>query len=369
MDPQWVLELTQPDGARVSSVISPLPFRVGREPDSELVIDAPGVSRRHAVLTRDISGLLKLSDLNSTNGCFVNRARIEGARLLHDGDLLHFAGAEFRLRTQRPELAGFAHDSQVRTQLVPDALTADPDAFPEAPSFNQLIEGYGLSGAAQPIVHAHDFAKVFGYELLGRASHPLLPTQPADLFQIASLLGREVDLSRAFRDFGIHTIAPCLRGFPLFANTHPKETFEPAFFEQLIALRAGMPDLQLVVEIHESAVTEVRPLRELVARFREIGVRFAYDDFGIGQARLNELGDATADFVKFDMSLLHDLHLASERKRRVVRDLVKLVRDLGSQPIAEGIEMQAEADLCLELGFTLLQGYLTGRPIPAEQLF
>jgi EAL domain-containing protein (putative c-di-GMP-specific phosphodiesterase class I) len=101
---------------------------------------------------------------------------------------------------------------------------------------------------------------------------------------------------------------------------------------------------------------------------RDIGVRFAYDDFGAGQARLSELGEAPAPFVKFDMGLVHDIHLASERKRRVVRDLVKLVLDLGSVPLAEGIEEEGEAQICREMGFQLIQGFLTGRPLPLHQL-
>ena len=68
------------------------------------------------------------------------------------------------------------------------------------------------------------------------------------------------------------------------------------------------------------------------------------------------------------MGLLHDLHRASERKRRVVRDLVKIVLDLGSVPLAEGIEKEAEAQLCQDMGFQLIQGYLTGKPIPVESL-
>ncbi|MEN3110866.1 EAL domain-containing protein [Uliginosibacterium paludis] len=367
MDSQWAIELIGTDGTRVSRSVSPLPFRIGRDPDNELVITTPGLSRRHALISRDISGRLKLTDLNSTNGSFVNRERVEGSCLLKDNDILHFGTSEFRLREQLHDSEPFGRDSDIRTMLVPNGMMLSELFVPNEAEFMELLNGHGMSGAAQPIVRLADNS-VFGYELLGRASHPLLPVLPARLFELASALDREVDLSRAFRRFGIGTIAPRLKGFPLFANTHPKETFSEEFFRSLTELRTEMPDLDLIVEIHETAVTEVASLTELVARFRDIGVRFAYDDFGAGQARLNELGDAPADFVKFDMGLLHDLHLASERKRRVVRDLVKLVRDLGSVPVAEGIEMQAEADVCRDIGFELIQGYLTGKPIPADQI-
>lgn len=367
MDIQWFLESIAADGTHATHDVNVLPFRVGRDPENELVVATLGLSRHHAMITRDISGRLRLTDLNSTNGSFVNRERIEGSCLLSENDIVHFGTAEFRLRQRAAELMASAAVNDMRTMLVPNGMLLSEFFVPNEAEFLELLDGQGMSGAAQPIVHAAD-KSIFAYELLGRANHPLLPGSPIRLFELASSLDREVELSRAFRRFGIAAIAPRLKGFPLFANTHPKETFSQEFFDSLINLRKQMPELDLVIEIHETAVTDAARLREMIARFRDINVRFAYDDFGAGQARLNELGDAPADFVKFDMGLVHDIHLASERKRRVVSDLVKLVLDLGSVPLAEGIEMQAEAEICREMGFQLIQGFLTGKPIPADQL-
>lgn len=367
MEIQWFLESIAADGSHVTHNVSALPFRIGRDPENELVVATLGLSRHHAMLTRDISGRLRLTDLNSTNGSFVNRDRIEGSCLLSENDIVHFGTAEFRLRQREAEQPSLIEANDMRTMLVPNGMLLSELFVPNEAEFLELLEGHGMSGAAQPIVHAADNS-IFAYELLGRANHPLLPGSPIRLFELASSLDREVELSRAFRRFGIAAIAPRLKGFPLFANTHPKETFSKDFFDSLIRLREQMPELDLVIEIHETAVTEIDHLRELTAHFRDIGVRFAYDDFGAGQARLNELGEAPAHFVKFDMGLVHDIHLASPRKRRVVSDLVKLVLDLGSVPLAEGIEMQAEADICREMGFQLIQGFLTGKPISADQL-
>ncbi|WP_300327381.1 EAL domain-containing protein [Accumulibacter sp.] len=363
----WFLESIVGDGAHVVYNITHLPFRVGRDPDNDLVVTARGLSRHHALLTADShSGRIRLTDLNSTNGSFVGRQRVENSCLLNDNDIVHFGNAEFRIRVRVAEPPA-ARPTEGHTLVLPPGMALS-EMFPENEAeFLDLLGGHGMSGAAQPIVEA-DSRCIFAYELLGRASHPLLPGSPLRLFKMASALDREVDLSVAFRRFGVAAIAPRLRGFPLFANTHPKETFSEDFFNALVCLRQEMPELDLVVEIHEAAVTESCRLRELAARFRDIGVRFAYDDFGAGQARLNELGEVPAHFVKFDMGLIHDLHLAGESKRRVVGDLVKLVRGLGSVPLAEGIENELEAEVCLAMGFQLFQGYLTGRPIPADQL-
>jgi EAL domain-containing protein (putative c-di-GMP-specific phosphodiesterase class I) len=207
-----------------------------------------------------------------------------------------------------------------------------------------------------------------GYELLGRANHPLLPKSPIELFGLAEAMDRELELSAAFRNFGISRMTPHLQGHTVFINAHPKETFCETFLASLETIHRASPALDIVVEIHESAVTDTMKLRELSRRLARLDIRFAYDDFGAGQARLLELADVPAHFVKFDMALIRDLHKASERKRQVVRDLVQMVLATGSTPLAEGVELEEEAQICIDMGFQLIQGYLTGRPIPAASL-
>lgn len=363
----WFLESIAADGSRLNYDIVDLPFRIGRGQENDLVLATPGLSRKDAMLYDDISAQLRLTDLNSTNGTFVNRKRIEGSCLLQENDIIHFFTVEFRLRRRQPDQTRFIPSTDSRTMLMPMGTNLSELFVANEGEFLDLLNGQGISGAAQPIVDAHN-GRIFAYELLGRANHPQLSGSPIHLFRMATALNREIDLSVAFRKFAITSMAPRLRKFPLFINTHPKETFSKPFFESLTALRRQTPEIQLVVEIHESAVTDLLRLRELSAFLRDIGVRFAYDDFGAGQARLNELGEAPAHFVKFDMGLLHDIHLASERKRRVISDLVKLVLNLGSVPLAEGIELEEEAQICRDMGFHLIQGHLTGRPIPADRL-
>lgn len=363
----WFLESIAADGSHLNYDIDDLPFRIGRGQENDLVLATPGLSRKHAMLYDDISAQLRLTDLNSTNGTFVNRKRIEGSCLLQENDIIHFFTAEFRLRRHHPDQTRFIPSNDSRTMLMPMGANLSELFVANEGEFLDLLNGQGISGAAQPIVDAHN-GRIFAYELLGRANHPQLSGSPIRLFRMATALNREIDLSVAFRKFAITSMAPRLRKFPLFINTHPKETFSKPFFASLTALRRQTPEIQLVVEIHESAVTDLLRLRELSAFLRDIGVRFAYDDFGAGQARLNELGEAPAHFVKFDMGLLHDIHLASERKRQVISDLVKLVLNLGSVPLAEGIELEEEAQICRDMGFHLIQGHLTGRPIPADRL-
>src|SRR5262249_46607462 len=91
----------------------------------------------------------------------------------------------------------------------------------------------------------------------------------------------------------------------------------------------------------------------------------AYDDFGAGQARLAELVQVPADFVKIDRGLVQELP-ASRPMRELVRAVVRVCADLNACVVAEGIETAEQADLCRELGCHVGQGYLFGAPQPPE---
>lgn len=367
MEKQWSLESIGDDGAQLDFVITRLPCRIGRSKENDLVIANLGLSRVHAVISRDITGQLRLTDENSTNGTFVNRRRIDGYCLLNENDVIHFSSAEFKLRLTLVAQSTEQSFDEMQTMIAPENLALSERFVPNEAEFDELISGYGLSGAAQPIVDAHT-RNVVGYELLGRANHPRLPKTPIELFGLAEAMDREIDLSLAFRDFGLNHMAPRIRGNTLFINAHPKETFSEEFFTSLAQLRRNSPELNVVVEIHESAVTDIEELRDFANRLAQLDIRFAYDDFGAGQARLLELADVPAHFVKFDISLIRGLHNASERKKQIVRDLVHMVLAAGSVPLAEGVEDEEDAQICLQMGFKLIQGYHTGKPIPADSL-
>lgn len=367
LEKQWSLESFGTDDTLVDFVITRLPCRIGRGKENDLVIANLGLSRFHAVLVRDISGQIRLIDENSTNGTFVNRRRIDGYCLLNENDVIHFASAEFKLRLNLVEQSPMQPFDEMNTMLMSRDMSLSERFVLNEAEFDELLSGHGLSGAVQPIVDAHT-RQIIAYELLGRANHPLLPKTPMELFTLAETMGREVDLSLAFREFGMEKMAPRVKGKTLFINAHPRETFSDLFMASLERLRKASPELNIVVEIHESAVSDIAKLRQFADRLRLLGIRFAYDDFGAGQARLLELADVPAHYVKFDMALIRGLHKASERKRQVVRDLVQMVLATGSVPLAEGVEDEEEAQICIAMGFKLIQGYLTGRPIAEDSL-
>ena len=158
-------------------------------------------------------------------------------------------------------------------------------------------------------------------------------------------------------------------GLPkLFLNTHPAELEEPGLLESLKELREMAPWLNLALEIHEGVLADPASIAELRGQLSAIQIGLAYDDFGAGQARLLELGEAPPNYLKFDMRFVSGIDHAPTSKRRLLTSLIGMARDLLMKTVAEGIETPGEAEVCSKLGFTHAQGFHFGRPIPVDLL-
>jgi EAL domain-containing protein (putative c-di-GMP-specific phosphodiesterase class I) len=154
----------------------------------------------------------------------------------------------------------------------------------------------------------------------------------------------------------------------LFLNTHPVEFERPGLLESLEELRAFAPQVDLVLEVHESALDQTDFIAWLRGRLLEINVGLAYDDFGAGQAHLYELAQAPPLYLKFDRKFVTGLHEAPTSMRRFVASLVAAARELLVKTVAEGVETADEAEACMRAGFSHAQGYHFGRPGPVEKM-
>ncbi len=327
-------------------------FTVGRKAGSSLKLNFKTVSGKHAILSiRDEH--LFLTDLDSTNGSYVNGERITGEVPISEEDLIHFAEAPFRVLRQSPtgQSAG-----TIARNVCDEALALV--------QFDRMMSEKLVRPHFQVIVDVST-RDVIGHEILGRGSVFGLESVGA-MFQAASQLNLEVELSQLLRWEGIR-VGRDLPGRPnLFVNTHPKELEDVgkliSSLEKVRQMSAGNTDL--VLEIHEASVTNRSVMRELSAAVKDLEIELAFDDFGSGQARLAELIEARPDYVKFDISLIHAIDHAGEARRRMLETLVQMVRDLEIRALAEGIETADEAQACVEIGFDLAQGFYFGRPAP-----
>lgn len=341
--------------------LTAFPALIGRQPGCEVQLSGSRISRRHAVIRRDDRGDLELRDLDSTNGTFVNGEQISEPTLVFDGDVIHVGESELRVVVERGHSG--TTDDGFRTQIGLGPLS---NRFPlTVREFNELMDQRLVTAHRQAIVDRD--GNVAACELLARGTHPTLEPAPRDLFNLAETLDRQVDLSQLMRDRAFELAAASDFKGPWFFNIHPHELREPdQLLEGLRRLRESYPDLALVLEVHEAAVTDKSTIASIVAELRGMGIRLAYDDFGAGQARLQELVEVPPDYLKFDVSLVNGIQEAGSVRRTVLGRLNDMIRDLGIPTVAEGIEDAETAEACRDIGIDLLQGYHLGRPEPLE---
>lgn len=339
------------DGSRCIPVACD-PFTIGRRVTCSLCLQCPSVSSCHAELvSRD--GELWLRDKNSTNGTFKNGVRVAGEVAVEAGDLLQFSTHVFRV---------------VRHQAVRSDVTSCEDVCDQAMALvllDRLLDEGSVIPYFQPIVQLAD-QKTIGLEVLCRSRIATLET-PAKIFSAAAQLGLEVRLSETIRMQAAHEVCGLDEDLNLFLNTHPAEVGRPGLVASMKTLRDIGLRRPLTLEIHEAAASDPTAMKLLRDELLAIDVYLAFDDFGAGQARLSELCDVQPRYVKFDMTLIRDLHKAPHARQQMVATLVRMTRDLGIVTLAEGVECREEADACLAMGFELAQGYFFGRPAPLEQ--
>lgn len=339
--------------------IEQFPFVVGRQKDCNLPLFPKNVSRRHAEFFLD-GGQIYIRDFKSTNGTYVNHRRITRDTRLESGDVIHFGSLEFRL--YRGE--GLDAGSGDKTMIFEGAEDLLGHGNSVEYAFREMIAKRAVRPYFQPIVKLSTM-RTIGYEVVGRVFHSGLPSGPEELFKIAQTFGAEAKLSQLFRHEGVRA-GRILPGTPnLFVNAHPAEMYQLSLLESLKQARELAPAHPITLEISERSVSNLALMKQLRAALRDLNIGLAYDDFGAGQARFVELIEVPPDFLKFDRTLIRNIHNAPKRFLHMVRTLVRMAGDLDIDTVAEGVESKEELDVCIELGFNYAQGFFLGEPSPS----
>jgi diguanylate cyclase (GGDEF)-like protein len=229
----------------------------------------------------------------------------------------------------------------------------------------------------QPIVSLED-GTCHGFEALVRWFHPVHGEIGAELLvavaQEARLivpLGR-----RVVQEVCRHLDAWRTDGLPLEAlqihiNISPMEATQLDTYASLAdAIDTwAIPPQTLVIELTETAsIASAETAGRVLAALNAMGVRVCLDDFGTGYSSLRHLNDFHIDALKIDRSFVVSA-AADPAKIPIVAGIIALARGLNAEVIAEGIETNEQRQLIDDLGCTLVQGYLFGRPMPPDDAF
>jgi EAL domain-containing protein (putative c-di-GMP-specific phosphodiesterase class I) len=215
--------------------------------------------------------------------------------------------------------------------------------------------------------------RVVAAEALVRWQHPVKGLMPPALF---IPLAEESELIVALGDWVLEQACMAMaqaaqagRVLRLSVNVSPRQFAEPGFVERVRRLLAthGAPPAQLTLEVTEGLVVD--DVERVVAKMHalaELGVRFSVDDFGTGYSSLRYLQRLPLNELKIDKGFVQDApHNADDAA--LVFTVLSVADHLGLSIVAEGVETQAQADfLAQHCREPLLQGYLYGRPEPAQ---
>ncbi len=216
--------------------------------------------------------------------------------------------------------------------------------------------------------------RILGFEALIRWNHPELGAVPPGHFVP---IAEEIGVIDSISDWVLRTAcaqgaAWRAQGMPdlvLAVNLSPRNFWDrdlPARVAQILS-ETGWPASLLCLEITEGTIMSRENPEESLRRLGDLGIRLAIDDFGVGYSSLGNLRRFPVDVLKIDRSFTSGIPEDADNLA-LVRTILALARGLGLTVIAEGIETRIQHDTLIAEGCLQGQGYLYGRPMPAEAI-
>lgn len=251
------------------------------------------------------------------------------------------------------------------------AVSADPELIALQRRLQDALLQDQLSLVFQPIFDIHSL-HLHSAEALLRWRHPELgEVSPARFIPVAERsdlileLGRHV-LSRAaaqIADWRRQGLEPV----PVAVNVSGSELKQGDFADQIggVLKEYAVPGHLLRVEVTEHGL--ISDFARATANLRaagELGLGIALDDFGTGYSSFRYLRHLPIRALKIDREFVAGVDVDA-RDQRIVRAMVALAHSLRLKVIAEGVETESELATLRRLRCDYVQGFLTGRPMPA----
>jgi PAS domain S-box-containing protein len=242
--------------------------------------------------------------------------------------------------------------------------------FAELVDVLRAVDRDELTACFQPIVELRS-GRLTGFEVLARWQHPefglVLPENFISLAENNGLIG---SLTKQVLYTAFQAAAALPESLTLAVNLSPVQLRYSTLSRQIqdVAEEFGFPLTRLTLEITESALLYDLDRAKVVARdLKNLGCSLALDDFGTGYSSLRHLQALPFDVLKIDRSFVAAMTNTRE-SRKIVAAMVGLARSLNMVAVAEGIELEKQVQMLLRLDCEQGQGWLYGRPVPAEDL-
>jgi predicted signal transduction protein with EAL and GGDEF domain len=217
--------------------------------------------------------------------------------------------------------------------------------------------------------------RITGMEALLRWQHPDLGTvAPMQFIPFAEETGLIVPIGKwAIRAACLQNVAWQNQGLPhlsIAVNLTARQFFQDHLLSDLTVILAdtGMDPHLLELEIHESLLMrDVDEALRILSGLKDMRIRIAVDDFGIGYSSLSRLKQFPLDTIKIDASFIRDIANLAEDKA-LTEAIIAVGRALSLTVVAQGVETKGQADFLRQHSCDEFQGFYLDRPVPADQI-
>lgn len=221
----------------------------------------------------------------------------------------------------------------------------------------------------QPVIEQQG-AEITGYEALLRWQHPTKGTiMPMDFIPMAEETGLIHEVGNRALNLACREAASWGTQQTVAVNLSAVQFKNPGLVAAIeLALNdSGLAAERLELEITESVLLDNSEENVTVLRaLKALGVAISLDDFGTGYSSLGYLRSFPFDRIKIDMSFVHDM-ADSKEALAIIRAITGMSNSLNIKTTAEGVETQEQMAQLTAEGCTCFQGYLFGKPVPADE--
>ncbi|MBB6181721.1 putative bifunctional diguanylate cyclase/phosphodiesterase [Pseudorhizobium flavum] len=232
------------------------------------------------------------------------------------------------------------------------------------------IDKGSIGAFYQPLVDLRS-GDVCGFEALARWKNEDGEFVPPNVFiPLAEEAGLITPLFQQLLRQACEAARSWPEGMGLSFNLSPVQMEDRMLPTRVIGIldEVGFPPERLELEITENALVSDPDLAaHIMDSLSSRGVQIALDDFGTGYSNLSQLARFRFDKIKIDKSFVAACG-TDERQEKVIRAMLGLSRSLHAKTTVEGIEDHRQLAHFVSQGCDLGQGYLLGRPMPAEDV-
>jgi EAL domain-containing protein (putative c-di-GMP-specific phosphodiesterase class I) len=218
--------------------------------------------------------------------------------------------------------------------------------------------------------------RITGVEALVRWHHPIRGmVSPAEFIPLAEEFGLILPIGQWVLETACSQLAtwatdPAMAHLTMAVNVSARQFRQTDFVDSVrssLTRTHATPKL-LKLELTESMlVDEIEAVIAKMGELKAQGVAFSLDDFGTGYSSLAYLKRLPLDQLKIDQGFVRNI-VTDPNDAAIAKMVVALAESMGLSVIAEGVELQAQADFLAHLGCHAYQGYLFSRPLPVDAL-